>query len=103
MTTTTKQTLSETLTARISEISKGDRDLVERDRRTFEQTCLHRHCKRVWQQLSSRERKTIRKSVQKETTMFSGTQCLEFLIEAHCIKQIEELILKSRSFSIAKQ
>ncbi len=53
MTTVTEQQFPETLTTRITEISEGDHDLIERDRQSIERSCLRSHCKRVWEQLTS--------------------------------------------------
>ncbi len=102
MTTVTKQTLSDTLSARINKISKGDRDLIERDRQSSEQSCLRSHCKRVWQQLTSKERDAIRHSIKKETTFFDRFESTDFLLESHCIKRVEELIQESGSFPLMK-
>ena len=100
MTTITKQTLPKKLTARISNISQGDSDLVEQDRQSSERSCFRSHCKRVWQQLTSKERDVIRDAIKKETTFFDSYESTDFLLESHCIKRVEEMVRESGSYSI---
>ncbi len=102
MPTATKQSLSGTLTARIKEISKGDHDLVEQDRQSSKRSCFRSHCKRVWQQLTSKERDAIRHIVKKESAFFDRYESTDFLLESHCIKRVEELVRESGCYSIQK-
>jgi len=102
MSTATKQSLPDSLTARICEISKGDCDLVEQDRQSRERSCFQSHSKRVWQKLTSKERDIIRHSIKKETTFFDRFESTDFLLESHCIKRVEELIQESGCYSFAK-
>ena len=102
MTTMTKQALPKGLTARIRKLSKGDHDLVEQDRQSREQSCFHSHCKRVWQQLTSKERDVIRDAVKKEITFFDRYESTDFLLEPFCIKRVEEMVRESGSYSFAK-
>ena len=102
MTTMTKQALPKGLTARIRKLSKGDHDLVERDRQSIERFCFRSHCKRVWQQLTSAERDLIRQAEKNKMKLFRGTGVPDSLLEDLCIKQVEELIQKAGCYSFAK-
>ncbi len=95
MTTMTKQNLSNDLTDRISQISKNDHDLIEQDRQSIERSCLRSHCIRVWQQLTSDERDSIRSSVRKESTFFDRYESADFLLESDCIERVQELVRES--------
>ena len=95
MTTMTTQNLSDALTDQICKISKSDHDLIERDRQSIERSCLRSHCKRVWQQLTSDERDSIRQTVKKETAIFNQMNCYESSVDAHCIERMQELIRES--------
>ncbi len=100
MTTVTLHKIPAALTEKICRLSEGSHDLFQRDRQSMEKSCFYSHCKRIWEQMTSEERNSIRHAIKNETARFNQLNCYESLLDSYCVKQIGTLIRESGCYPL---